>query len=1055
MNVPFFSVISSDEKKIFQSSGSGMVLKKTSEHSSKSHSRDKCSGLTVMLRALAQDNVLLLSILHGVPEEEQDKLAELLVHVLWIASEISPIETSQILSVLLLLELDCARHKRNDVHTFMRGNGVVPKVFEALLARVTSNAGGLEEQLLNCCHILREDDVAPTMAGSESRLEEDGGESRGEASSPKFPFEGLNYLEIMTTVPSEDDGGISHNEDAYTQAIVEMAYRISNVVYASVCQWPWSLRQSLRCLLETVGASFRDDVHLGPTGSDVEMLTVLQQNVMATIVVLRAVVPALLNTVPRLLPGVSCFDTHYILMQKRCTLLAKLSQKAAHGLLFSGPHEREMTAFNREIPALTKRWADVFLCVCHKTDPPTPREESDLMNRSSEVALQFFEFLDHHVVHLLHWVLQHKPLLEPTYCGRLLCLIRYAERRLGTVGHFTSISSLSELTFPVTNDGSNSSRMPRPAFGLFSRLGHFRQLSDGHAGSNNVENPPPELIFDELLSYALSVLIDPEITKLHASFCGISGIASDGTVGIFVYLDLLSLYLAEYQAEEGIELQRRCPNFFRYRKPFVINDGDSFAYLFLFMHLAVSAKGSKGFRLFVVASNSSRCCSWVWDAFRLLPSIYTAQCAHVLLLNPGDVHFLPSDRERSFGVTVCRRASELFLVLEELRLHLPLGCVEYQTLLLKGKEEHDQIFGKLFPPVLEVEPNNTGENGFDTGVESMLHASPYVHIWPLALMWEVFVLIQSAIAPPEASSLLTIADGVGSDTGVRPIPSIPKHFLGQWRMNAVEFFYNFEGELLLHLEIEPKWLPKTILGSYGRIEALLRPVNHHERRFRCSWFAVTQARESEVEAYESCLMRVLFLASRRFFAWDGLCSNSGPSKNEYWPNVVPSLRHTTLESLWRLLLYNLWNTFALLRQLSQGRCPITCLTEVVRAYLGRSSQQTSIADHLHLLAGDEALLKMAANAIANSSAVGCGLLRLIVEICAFVRKIDVAEIGSAASKHDGADAARKNAMTDGVIRIIFRNEELDDAELLVAYMIATQGRKLLPSVCNFCPPIER
>ncbi|RNF01911.1 hypothetical protein TraAM80_06705 [Trypanosoma rangeli] len=582
MNLATPAALRSSEEVVYRSSGGGFVLKTASGGLSTSPCKDDWCNFSDMLRTLAHDKVLLGSILHGVPMEEQDNLAELLEQVLWVATEVAPVEASQTLSTLLLFEFDRASRKRNDVHTFMRGNGVVPKVFDALLARVVSSEGGIGEQLLQCCNALCADGVVPTLAkGDVSLAEPDADRVRcGDVVSPRFLIEGLDYFNGLTTLLSDADGGTANHQDNYVLTIVGMLRRILNVVYASVSQWPWSLRQALRCLLQAVDAASQDHALLGHRDCDLEALSTLQQNIMATIVVLRAVVPSLLNTVSRVLPEASCFDPHSILVQKRITMLAKLAQKAAHGLLFSVSHETGMDAFNNELPALTQRWEEVFLYLCHKTSPPTPRQDGDSMTFEAEAELQFCEFLDRHVVHLLHWVVQHKPIVEPTYLSRLMFLTRYAQRRLGRVGHFAPIPLVSSVTLPVADDGSVFSRMRRPGFGFLSLACYYRKLLDEHPESHNAVSSSSEVIFDELIAYALRQIVDPEVTGVHASFCGISGLACDGTVGIFIYWDLLRLYLDEYHARKGTELQRRCPQFCAHRKDSVLEVGDSIAYFF-------------------------------------------------------------------------------------------------------------------------------------------------------------------------------------------------------------------------------------------------------------------------------------------------------------------------------------------------------------------------------------------------------------------------------------------------------------------------------------------
>ncbi|ESL11695.1 hypothetical protein TRSC58_00548 [Trypanosoma rangeli SC58] len=1053
MNLATPAALPSSEEVIYRGDGRGFVLKTASAGLSTMPCEDDWCDFTDMLRTLAHDKVLLSSILHGVPKEEQDNLAELLEQVLWVATEVAPVEASQTLSTLLLFEFDRALRKRNDAHTFMRGNGMVPRVFDALLARVVGSEGGIEEQLLQCCNTLRADGIVPTLVeGDVSLAEPDADRVRcGDVVSSRFLLEGLDYFNRLTTLLSDADGGTPNHQDNYVLNIVGMSRRILDVVHTSVSQWPWSLRQALRCLLQAVDTASQDHAQLGHRDCDMKTLTTLQQNMMATIVVLRAAVPALLNIVSRGLPEESCFDPHCIQVHKRFTVLAKLAQKAAHGLLFGRSHEAGMDAFNNELPALTQRWEEVFLYLCHKTAPPTPRQDGDLMTTKAEVELKFCEFLDHHVVHLLHWVLQHKPIVEPTYLSRLMCLTRYAQRRLGRVGHFAPIPRVASVTPPVADEGSVFSRMRRPGLSFLSLAGYYRKLLDVHPANHNAVSSSSEVIFDELIAYALRLIVDPEVTGVHASFCGISGLACDGTVGIFIYWDLLRLYLDEYHARKGIELQRRCPQFCRHRKDSVLEVGDSIAYFFLNISLALSSKDNKGFRVFVVAAQPSMCCSWLGDALRLLPTRYAAQCVHVLLLNAADAHLLRSDCIPLFEVTVCRRARDLLLALEELRLQMPLGCMEYHALLVTEQGERSQTFGKLFPspPSFSpcVQPTGVDNSVFGASDASVLHASLEAQLWPLALMWDVFALIRSAIAPPEVSSLSAMTDEVGNNTGVRPLSNLPQHSLSLWRTHAVKFFFNFEGNLLPHLGLEPKWLRETISQGHGTAQPLLWGLHQEEDRRTCSWFSVPYTGEHEVGTYESCLSHVLFLASRRFYASDVLAPNGQSSGVGLWPSIVPSLRHATLESLWRLLLYNLWNTFELVRQVSPARCPIARVTKAMRGYLGRFPQPAPIADNLHLFGDDNILLNMAASALVASPAAEWGLLQLLIEVCAFIRKIDLEELHSVTVKHDSPKAAWESAITDGVIRIIFRKEVLDDAELLGAHLIVTQGAALLPSAC--------
>ncbi|KAH9578630.1 Ras GTPase-activating domain [Trypanosoma melophagium] len=517
------------------------------------------NGLKELVILFSNDGVSLNSVVNGLPEEYHDALAENLADVLYIASEVVPVETSRILSTLLRMELDRATQRRNDVHTFMRGNGVVPKVFEGLLAKVTSAPGGLEEQLVNCCINLCEKSV---LSNSTKTSEEDfiSSVDNVTTSSTALLLEGLDYFnsEAAQLLVGNDES--SCDKSAYATIIVAMSLRILDVVHASLREWPWSLREGLRGLVETIEVRLEKKTNslLKVKDNDFLKLTSLGQNVMATIVVLRAVIPALLSTVPRLLPGECCFDRNYILLQKRFKMLAKVIQKAAHGLLFNAPHEKGIIAFNNELPALTQHCSNVFVRISIITEPPIPSQEKSILERGAEVTLKFRNFLDNHVVYLINASLKCNPFMEPLYWIQIIRLTAYAENRLAYIDRFIQPSLSSEMEYPSNvEEPSSVLRRPRRVIGFLSRLFNIRLPHEihtistgGRSGINSSNNDSinviaskHEEIFNELISYALRVTVKSSITGLHVCFCSTIGIASDNTIAIVVYWDLLRIYL--------------------------------------------------------------------------------------------------------------------------------------------------------------------------------------------------------------------------------------------------------------------------------------------------------------------------------------------------------------------------------------------------------------------------------------------------------------------------------------------------------------------------------
>ncbi|ORC88409.1 uncharacterized protein TM35_000172810 [Trypanosoma theileri] len=1099
MSKPVDTVSFSNREMSFYSCGSDSVPRQRSGNRDSGVRECDLNSLRELVTLLAHDEVSLTSIINGLPEEYHDALADHLSDLLHIASEVAPVQTSRILSTLLQMELDRATQRRNDIHTFMRGNGVVPKVFEGLLAKVTSAHGGLEEQLVNCCIDLCDESLLSSITRHPEEHFTTSMDSVTTTSS--ILLEGLDYFnsEAAQILDGIDDN--CYDKSAYATSITVMSLRILDVVHNSLREWPWSLRESLRDLLETIEFRLdkKSDSLLEVTDNEESKLTSLGQNVMATIVVLRAVIPALLGTVPRLLPGGSCFDREYILLQKRFTMLAKVIQKAAHGLLFNGPHEKGMIAFNNELPTLTQHCLNIFLCISRITEPPVPSQDKSILESATEVTLKFQRFLDNHLVYLMHASMKYNPMMEPVYWTRIMRLTAYGENRLACIDRFIPpVLSAEVVCPPNVEESSTALRRSRRVLGLLSRLGNIRLPYEMHTittgggsiistNSNNNNNTnnntnrsvmdlQHEDIFNELISYALKVTVNPNITGLHVCFCSIIGLAADNTVAIVVYWDLLRIYLENYYRNEETKLlQTQCPQFYQYRKHSGHRDGDSLAFLFLLVDVAIRTKKCKGFRLILLAGRSKTCFSWIRDALSLLPSTHATGCVQVLLFGTGDVHVSRNEwGVGSFDVMVINRARELLTVLEELHLCLPLGPADYRMLLEEKKEQEEQeqheeeeeekneddkkqnknrVFKnnteKLFPSLSGEIIHRALKNELSAcGTLPLLLFETIerqdVRLWPLALMRDVFGLICTAILP-----LTVFTTVIREDVQPLRMQGVPASVTGNFRMRAVEFFYKFDGDLLLHLEIVPKWLREAISHSRKNHRPSWRRPLQVESRFRISWFSVSHEHDGDVEANESNLLHVLFLISRRYYTLREFHIRDGSSILETgWPNIILSLRHCTLESLWRLLLYNLWSTFAWVRQILPLQCPIMCMVTAIRSYLKESFQTSSSSSHGNDddLKDNKILLHVAADALASTTITGVHLVQFLVDICSFVRLIDFEGLSSVNSEEGGSSVQREDAMVESVLRIIFRNEKIGDAEMIVARLIASQGIPLLNAV---------
>ncbi|KAH9579008.1 hypothetical protein LSM04_009662 [Trypanosoma melophagium] len=318
-----------------------------------------------------------------------------------------------------------------------------------------------------------------------------------------------------------------------------------------------------------------------------------------------------------------------------------------------------------------------------------------------------------------------------------------------------------------------------------------------------------------------------------------------------------------------------------------------------------------------------------------------------------------------------------------------------------------------------------------------------VRLWPVALMRDVFKLICAAIFP-----LNVLTADVKDDVQSSQAQGVPANVTGNFRINAVEFFFKFDGDLLLHLEIVPKWLRETVGHTLNNNHRLSwrRPLQF-ESHFCVSWFSLSHEQEGDVEANESNLLHILFWASRRFYAMREFHIYDGCSILEKcWPNIIPGMRHSTLESLWKLLLYNLWSTFAWIRQILPLQCPIMCMVTAVRAYLEDSFQFSSPSQVNDILNESNILLHVAAEALASTTITGVHLVQFLVDICNFVRLFDFDGLDSATYEEDGSSVQSEDDMVESVLSIIFRNETLGDAEVIVARLIASQGIPLLNAV---------
>lgn len=395
------------EKIVFFGSGNDFVPRKPLDVVCEPFANNTFTSLGDLVGTLVHDDVLFCSILRGVPPEDCDTLARHLAGLLRVACEASPVDASRLFFVLLRSELRAATQGRGDVHTFMRGNGVVPKTFEFFLAELSGAEGGLEGRLLRCCAVLRDDGGACSLVASQCTSEGNGGDSSGqtegcsagEVTPPHLLLRGIDYFNDLTELSLSSEGDGSKDREIYAGALMEMLHRILDAAHASLSQWPWSLRASLRFLLDSVGSLSHEDTQPVYANCDPTSLTLLEQNMIATIVVLWAVVPALLGTASRLLPGKDYLDPHYTRVQRRCTLLARLVQKAAYGQLFSGAHETGMRILNSKLPTLAHRWKAVFVQICTQEEPPAPRTGMDVVRSGEEATLQFREFLDHYFLH--------------------------------------------------------------------------------------------------------------------------------------------------------------------------------------------------------------------------------------------------------------------------------------------------------------------------------------------------------------------------------------------------------------------------------------------------------------------------------------------------------------------------------------------------------------------------------------------------------------------------------------------------------------------------------
>lgn len=472
----------------------------------------------VLLEDLSQDYQLLAGLVDGIGAYQHRQLSRLLCNVLCcVTTHTQPscscsttldasrdVLASNVLAMLIAMERGKALRVQSNVHTFMRGNSLVPLLFDTL-----------GREWLHPFMVAGIDSVLNTMR-------------EPDASSA---------LECFLTDDSPDD------IDGALERLDTLVSALWDVVVDSIPCWPLSFRWALASLSRRPpgldgGRPFPTDYELVP--------------MLSTIVMLRCVIPCIMGFSTR---NVSEGDD--TLLRKRIMFLTKLLQRAAYFVDDDVAHDDNEPGTSAAVVAtivdcLHRRMVGVWWYLLDDisvlddlkkgnhwgTSPlvkttrgtTTPLTGSPLLAEGTHCpyVMELLSFVDQHVTSIVGHMHSMTPISAPIHLHRLHNFSRFAKRRIDQIVTPEENGQLKHDDVPLQNQKAttqmgNIASSFQALKNKFSRSRSSSQASSAPPAVLPSSDPSKEEVFDELVRHSSRCRLQPETLNYAQLFCLLVG----------------------------------------------------------------------------------------------------------------------------------------------------------------------------------------------------------------------------------------------------------------------------------------------------------------------------------------------------------------------------------------------------------------------------------------------------------------------------------------------------------------------------------------------------
>ncbi|CAD2216357.1 hypothetical protein ADEAN_000381900 [Angomonas deanei] len=555
-------------------------------------------------------------------------------------------------------------------------------------------------------------------------------------------------------------------------------------------------------------------------------------------------------------------------------------------------------------------------------------------------------------------------------------------------------------------------------------------------------------MMEEIISYARSTFHSVKSNILLSNFCSIAGCDEDGAAVIVLYGDLLSCYLSNFEKgrDNLRRFKEYCPKFFKYRTLYLEylkhvnpdgkynewNDGDAIAHIFFLVDMAIqhNSRNNSFYFIFLtenVTASRSIDRTWVREVLRFLPQKHREFCRELIFVKTREDDTLDAgdDLLTYFSkVTLVENICDLPLALPKITTYLPISPFDYNGAVLAEERRTGMSGSRVYAKERAI---NAGDLDSTEEWEKLrgrwsrsLEASDVLRkngIWPLGTVLSFFEIMVTSSCRRE-----------WSDARLRPMLGLPVIGLHGIFDFVVSSFKEFTPRSLDYVEKETEWMnvnPQIYLNPDCRSAAATivdNDASGASRRIAASapiswvhrtWLYVGGTEEdiAEREAYDSTLQRLFYLWNNLDINVKGDSFNDGPvslcwgidmyrfrpdgdhsvtrklstDNGSVASRLIPSCRHMTLHSVWRLLIYNVNRTCRLIQEHTPSACPFL---KMITAVQDRLDRLTNVPDTEQVTSTQREMINVASKALRTCASGEADVVCLVVGIVAYVRNMD-------------------------------------------------------------------